>query len=505
MSDPSDSQGATGTKRRSVSGPIRAWLDRILPLLDSPQAGTTTANPMAAPAAGPMFVGGVPLGVLNKNPDQRDPATIDLKGGVDKAFEKLEADKKAKEAKKKADEANKPFDFEEANRERYKNVPPAFQYGDKQRPILKEGEELREDVEHSKLPDDLKSKMTNEVWRAIRPQQATLIAVYLRLREYNAWQFVKSVTGIKEQLPWHGQIGGLVFGPYGTGGVAFVADKPTEMMKKLVDSKHFGKDNYIMNFFHRKQTSFRESRDDGKKLPGVRDDSIYEWSEKDPYPPTSLHISFGPGDAFDAHIDRVSPVMKPVEGHTVPDLTRGLRHQKEEVIGPALGGVQVDVTREKHEVGPREEKKVWTGWIKFKIEWDFPGKNRRKANPIKNVRPQQLPSPPPEVRKSICDQARKLNPTFPKTSAGDIDAGMLADAIAGKVLEAAQQGGTSIAVDFPNYTDTKLTDAEQKAVHDAVIEIGKIVRDALGESAGKVGTVTIRIPTNGASDVRIRK
>jgi hypothetical protein len=347
--------------------------------------------------------------------------------------------------------------------------------------------------------------MTNEVWRAIRPQQATLIAIYLRLREYNAWQFVKSVTGIKEELPWHGQVGGLVFGPYGTGGVAFVADKPKEMMKKLEGSKHFGKDNYIMNFFHRKQTSYRESRDDAKKLPGVRDNSIHEWSEEDPYPPTSLHISFGPGDAFDAHIDRVSPVMKPVEGHTVPDLTRGPRHQKEEVIGPMLGGVQVDVTREKHEVGPREEKKVWTGWIKFKIEWDFPGTNRRKKNPIKNVRPQQLPSPPPEVRKSICDQARKLNPKFPKTSEGDIDAGMLADAIAGKILQAAQQGGTSIAVAFPNYMDTKLTDAEQKAVHDAVMDIGKIVREALGESAGSVGVVTVQIPTSGATDVNIKR
>ena len=29
MSDPSDSQGATGTKQRSVPGPLRAWLDRM--------------------------------------------------------------------------------------------------------------------------------------------------------------------------------------------------------------------------------------------------------------------------------------------------------------------------------------------------------------------------------------------------------------------------------------------------------------------------------------------
>ena len=486
MSDPSNSQGASGTKQ--VSGPIRAWLDKILPLLDSTPAGKTTANPTAAPTAAPMFVGGVPLGAFNTKPNQPDPATIDLRGGAEKATKKVEADRQAKEAKKKADD-----------------VPPAFQYPEKQRVMLKEGEELREDVEHSKLPDDLKRKMTNEVWRAIRPQQATLIAIYLRLREYNAWQFVKSVTGIKEQLPWHGQVGGLVFGPYGTGGVAFVADKPREMMKKLVDSKDFGKDNYIMNFFHRKQTSFRESRDDGKKLPGVRDDSIHEWSEKDPYPPTSLHISFGPGDAFDAHIDRVSPVMKPVEGHTVPDLTRGLRHQKEEVIGPTLGGVQVDVTREKHEVGPREEKKVWTGWIKFKIEWDFPGKNRRKANPIKNVRRQPLPSPPPDVRKVICDQARKLNPKFPKTSAGDIDAGMLADAIAGKVLEAAKQGNTSITVEFPNYMETKLTDAEQKTIEDIVVEIGKIVSTELGPEAKSVKTAKVILPANGALNVPVKK
>ena len=63
----------------------------------------------------------------------------------------------------------------------------------------------------------------------------------------------------------------------------------------------------------------------------------------------------------------------------------------------------------------------------------------------------------------------------------------------------------SISVDFPNYVNTKLSEAEQNVVHNAVLEIGKIVSSVLGSRAGTVTNVTVYLPANGALNVPMKE
>jgi hypothetical protein len=152
MSDPSDSQGPSGTKPHSSLGPVGAWIDKILPLLPgtSPTITKTAGPPaQAAPNAPPMFHGGVPVGPYEKSLDQQKQVVFDPKKqqeAAKKAYEKSEADKKEAEA-------NKPFDFEEASRERYKQPSnPAIRIPTQKSPVLDAGENfgLKDDILQTK-------------------------------------------------------------------------------------------------------------------------------------------------------------------------------------------------------------------------------------------------------------------------------------------------------------------------------------------------------------------
>ncbi|HJQ79048.1 MAG TPA: hypothetical protein VJ828_03790 [Lacipirellulaceae bacterium] len=496
MSEPTKSQGTPNSKYKSPQGAARTWIDRILPLLPGVQpTGVTTvgASAKAAPASRPYLVG------------NHDAAR--------KAYEKIEANKRVDDQ----------WSFEDALKERNKNIPPVFQFPSRNPVILGPDEQLGVgDKDYEKLPKDLKPKMTPEVWTKIKGQRATLISIYLRLREYNAWDAVSAVTGIKEKLPGHGKVGAIEFSIYGTGGIAFEEHNMGGLAAILVGTGHFGLDNKLMSILHPGQKSYREWRAEEIVRPGVLDESIHEWGRKTPPPNSSLHVSMGPGKAFDAHIDRISPVVKPVDGQSVPG-PNAVEHIGEEAIRPdsliplisripIVGkipkppGVGVNISRDNISPVPREPRKVTTVMFNFKVEWDLAsGANTKKRKRVYNPHPPQLPAPKPEVTAKIERDAKPISKRFPRTSENDINAEVLADIIARKVLDAAGKGGRSISVDFPNYIHTTLSEAEQKAVHDAVMEIGRIVRDALGADAGSVNTVTVQIPANGASDVRIKK
>ncbi len=510
MSDPPRTPFAS--IQSSLDTAQRSWVNKILPLLSQgQQSGGTTGNSIARSTAAPMFHGGVPIGPVEKKPEPQDPTAIDLKKGAEKAFEKVEADKLAEEAKKRAEEAKKQAEaeakwtFEDALKNKIENIPPVFQFPNQKPPILGPDERLSvDDNGYDKLPKDLKEKMSLEVWQKIKGQRAKLFTIYMRLKEYGAWGAVEKVTGIKEKLPPHGKLGALEFGIYGTGGIAFEEKKTGGVAAILLSTGHFGQDNKIMALWHQSQKSYREWRQEQITPPGVLDESIHDWGQKNPPPPSSMHISVGPGTLFDAHIDRISPVSKPVDGQSVPNTDAG-EHIGTEAIGPTIYGVTPSVTTKKDPQGRFGVNA--TVWINYRLEWDILSGDTSKKNnkKVRNRNAPQVEPLPEDLRKEVCAQARKLTVRFPKTSEGDIDPGILAEFIAGSILAAAKKGKSTIAVDFPNYMHTKLSDAEQKIVHDAVQEIGRIVSSALGPKAGKVNNVTVYLPAQKALNVPIKK
>jgi hypothetical protein len=453
---------------------MRSWLDNIMPLLGVPQTGAQNAAPNAAPN---LF----------------SQQARDL---VAKKFEEEEA----KKAQKQAGPPAPPRRPEQDN--------PAFQYPTTENVILEPGDELRAGAKYAKLPKDLREKMTCEVWDEIgrQGQQASLTDIYLRLRKFGIWKDVKSVTGIQEKLPWHGKLGPFEFSVHGTGGIAFEAYNATTLVQKFVGTGQFGQDDKLMSLMHPGQASVREYEDAMRVVPkGALDNSVHEWTPRDPYPTSSMHVSVGPGNRFDAHIDRISPVSKPTGGQSNSKFPDAIEHIDYEVVGPMTGGVRLPrVTTDRVQVGPNEVRKVHNVWLlNFAVEWDFPSGNKAAK---RTPKPQPPIEPvPADLHKDICAQARKISTRFPRTSDEDIDAAVLAEFIAGSILAAAKKGKTSIGVPFPNYSDTKLTDAEQKIVNDAVQEIGKIVAGVLKDKVGTVNNVTVYLPAQKALNVPIKK
>jgi hypothetical protein len=188
----------------------------------------------------------------------------------------------------------------------------------------------------------------------------------------------------------------------------------------------------------------------------------------------------------------------------VPNTDAG-EHIGTEAVGPTIYGVTPAVTVKKEEDASHGVNV--TAWINYRLEWDFlSGDTSTKTNKkVHNPHSSQFEPLPEDLRKKIIAQASKLSQRFPKTSEGDIDPGMLAEFIAGSVLAAAKKRKSTISVDFPNYGNTKLSDAEQKIVHDNVQEIGKIVTSELDQKAAGVKNVTVYLPAQKALNVPLKK
>src|SRR5262245_6643106 len=129
-------------------------------------------------------------------------------------------------------------------------------------------------VEYEKLPEDLKSKLNQQLWaRMGQENRATLIETYNRLKNYGLWDQVKRVTGEKDQPEPHVKVKGQEFEVAGnSGGIAFEAYDGAEFVKKLKGTGHFGEDGKIVGWLHKGQRSMRE------------------WGDE-----KSLHVSVGPG------------------------------------------------------------------------------------------------------------------------------------------------------------------------------------------------------------------
>jgi hypothetical protein len=180
------------------------------------------------------------------------------------------------------------------------------------RKVVQEGEgRLSGDVEYEKLHDDIKSRITKQLWDALKKrkqQRWTLVETYSRLNGYGLWNQVIRVVGEKEKPERHVEFKGFTFAVAGNSG-GLIYEARGGFLEKLTGTPNFGVDGSIVGALHGSQTSLRE------------------WGDS-----TSLHISVGPGNLFDAHIDKVSPVSKPVDGRTQIYPVEGPKHWSKEVL-----------------------------------------------------------------------------------------------------------------------------------------------------------------------------
>ena len=369
---------------------------------------------------------------------------------------------------------------------------PALQFPPQESPVQEGDIRVSSDAPYDKLREDIKSKMSLEVWRQLGKQRSTLIQTYIRFKAYGIWDEVVRVTGIKEKLPPHGKIGPFEVAVHGTGGVAFEAHSADALIKKLIGTRHFGKDNVIMSLFHRGQTSLREwSNEQPTKPTASVDNSIHEWSEDEKtFTPTSLHISVGPGNKFDTHIDKVSPVNQPLEGHSIPSLARGPEHFSWEVIAPMLGGFAPYVAIAENKDAPHGME--FKATAELRLEWDFPSGSGKEEKQLVNNPKSNLEPPPEKVLAKILERVSRTKNYFP-VPVGTIpdevpEPEEVATDMAAKLLHAAQNRNNRVQMDVPFYFDKN---GDHPAALEMMHEIGQIVRSELGPQAEAVTRLTV--------------
>jgi hypothetical protein len=238
-------------------------------------------------------------------------------------------------------------------------------------------------------------------------------------------------------------------------------------------SGHFGEDGSIVGALHKGQTSLRE------------------WSGGS----TSLHISVGPGNQFDAHIDKVSPVNKPVDGKTQIDPVKGKQHWENEVLPEKIRdktGLPIKIK------GSIEENKKgkYGAEVKVGVEVELRGPVDKQKKPL--VPKPVAPNPAPQdVQVRIAQRVGRTKHHFPISVGTRPDEVPVAKAVAtymaAEMLQAGKNRGSSIQMDLPYYLNKQ---DDHDAVLDMMQEIGQIVRSELGPPADEVTRLTVTFGSN---------
>ena len=146
-------------------------------------------------------------------------------------------------------------------------------------------------------------------WANLEPRQKTSLAeAYNRLSALGLWKHVAKIRG-EHAKPERKAFGGRAEVAGSSGGIGFEAHDATMLVIGLFESRKFGLDPWWAALLHRGQDSLREfNTEDG-----------------------SLHISVGPGNHFDTHVDKIGAVNKPENNTGKFDPVRSLRHHTREV------------------------------------------------------------------------------------------------------------------------------------------------------------------------------
>lgn len=304
--------------------------------------------------------------------------------------------------------------------------------------ILETDGRLSAKASWDQLPSRLKSKLDEKLWTQLPPKQRdTLIATYARLEGYGVWDHVKTVKRELNPTEPNARIGGKEFEVAGnTGGVVFETHDAKKFQKALEKTGHFGVDEGVVGAMHPGQVSMREwTTDQG-----------------------SLHLSLGPGNQFDTHVDKHSPVNQPKNGKTVIDAKKGPMHHSREVwpemIRNVIGipGVIVDANVKP---GSRDGKPDVT--VTVGVELHGPVKSEKKKVP-KSAPPAGDAGPEGAVR-DLLEQLDLSKVRFPRPKGvkpeNMPDPAVMAEELAHRMLEAAREGKGSIQLDLVEFAHQK--------------------------------------------------
>lgn len=337
----------------------------------------------------------------------------------------------------------------------FERVSPALVFAP-QRPRVLGADAVvaRATAAYDQLPADLQAKMSQTFWGNLEPRQRqNVVGIYNALHEHGLWDQVHRVVGEKGSPEPHA-LGGHVEVAGNSGGIAFEAVDAGALVGKLKDTGFFGEDNQWIAMMHPGQRSLREGGTGNA---------------------TSLHVSVGPGNLFDAHIDKFSPTREPDKGATQLDPFGAVQHHNNEVwpelLRNFLGipGLGVRVQPSSRE--GKEPVNIGVG-----IELRGPARPG-KLDPAFSRFPAPAGEPPAgAVLEKIAQgvAAKGISLPVPKGLAADEvpDARHLAESLAALVMQAAREGKTTIAIDLPQYAHLA---SHQDVVLGAVRQLGAIV------------------------------
>ena len=209
-----------------------------------------------------------------------------------------------------------------------------------------------------------------------------------------------------------------------------------------------------------------------------------EWSNG----PTSLHISIGPGNLFDAHIDKVSPVDKPVDGKTQINPERGVKHWEKEVLPEKVRDKIKLPIKPKLKVKPKKDGGIeWQVGVEIEVRGpvDEPDKPLVPKSPTLDPAPEKLQQ---KVISKVSDAVKRF-PVVIGTSPGEEpDPKLVAKKMAAIMLEAIKNNATRIKMDIPDYRDKH---DEHQEVIKIMEKIGRIVHRELMPDSYLITALTV--------------
>jgi hypothetical protein len=351
------------------------------------------------------------------------------------------------------------------------------------------GAAARQDFES--LPGPLKATLKlsfrwpDKFWAELEPRQKTSLAeAYNRLSALGLWKHVAKIRGEHEK-PEELALGGLFEVAGRAGSIGFEAHDATAFVMDLLQTGKFGFDPWWAKVFHRGQDSLREFNPVGG----------------------SLHISVGPGNKFDTHVDQVGAVDKPEDNQARFNPTRSIKHQSREVVPEqtrkgipipwtdlriplfpgmifGLGPELADLAKEP---GPYDDK---FPPAPSKGKEDILGSVNIVVHPTSKPKSRLVPHPEPEAGTAYVDAevmdhavaagaaAATANELMPNPVGAHPDdfAGpaAVAQSLAGRITNAARTGQTIVVIDL-GQSYLKASPQEQKSIGEAVGRIGVAV------------------------------
>jgi hypothetical protein len=332
----------------------------------------------------------------------------------------------------------------------------------------------------------------DQFWAGLgNTQRQTLATTFNRLDAMGLWKHVARIRG--EHAQPEKPVAGKLKVAGNAGGIGFEAHNQKAFVDDLLKSGKFGVDPAIAAKLHPGQTSLREHNTTGG----------------------SLHISVGPGNRFDTHVDKVGSVdaPDPKTRGAVFSQPRSLEHHVTEVwpekirqytkipgIHVGVGPDLADVNRSRT---PADDKTPGPTRLKnddilgsINVKFQIAGKENRS----KHTREQDTASLDIEVMKRAVERGaaqvspdelrrkgvKSTNPQYENAA----DPAGLASSIAGHVANAAREGRIMAEIQLPSYYNN-LSAPERKAIASAIGRMAKAIAAELPADTAGVRSLKI--------------